>query len=159
MKAHNGGFSLIEILVVIGAIGILLGIAVPAYNGYREKSQIAAAMHDLKAIETAIIALAADSGLWPEGQAIGEINNGGGNEIYDLNDPESGLVATDGNFPNWRGPYINAVPLDPWGTNYFFDTDYRISGVDNIVLGSLGPSKCCNNQYKPDDVRLILPLK
>ncbi|MFB3061699.1 MAG: type IV pilin protein, partial [Candidatus Binatia bacterium] len=56
MKAHNGGFSLIEILVVIGAIGILLGIAVPAYNGYREKSQIAAAMHDLKAIETAIIA-------------------------------------------------------------------------------------------------------
>lgn len=159
MKAHDGGFSLIEILVVIGAIGILLGIAVPAYNGYREKSQIAAAMHDLKGIETAIIALATDTGLWPEGQAIGEINNGGSNEIYDLNDPESGLVATDGNFPNWRGPYINAVPLDPWGTNYFLDTDYRISGVDNIVLGSLGPSKCCNNQYKPDDVRLILPLK
>lgn len=76
MKAHNGGFSLIEILVVIGAIGILVGIAIPAYNGYREKADIAAAMQDLKRIETAIIALGTDTGEWPEHQNIGEINNG-----------------------------------------------------------------------------------
>ena len=31
-----GGFSLIELLVVIGIIGVLAAIAVPAYQTYRE---------------------------------------------------------------------------------------------------------------------------
>jgi len=161
MKAHNGGFSLIEILVVIGAIGILVGIAIPAYNGYREKADIAAAMHDLKRIETAIIALATDTGEWPKHQNIGEINNGGSNEIYDLSAATIGLLIDDAgtSYPNWNGPYIPAVPLDPWGHNYFLDTDYRIGGVDNVVLGSYGPEAVCNNCYNDTDIRLILPLK
>jgi len=158
-RAKDRGFTLIEILVVTGVIGILLGIAVPAYNEYREQGKIAAAKQVLKDIERAIIALATDTGRWPERQYIGYINNASGNEIYGLSDPEIGLVATDGSFSNWRGPYISAIPLDPWGKNYFLDTDYRINGDDNIVLGSLGPSQCCNNQYKPDDIRLILPCK
>jgi len=161
MKAHNGGFSLIEILVAIGAMGILLGIAVPAYNGYREKAQIAEAMHDLKRIETAIITLATDTGEWPKHQNIGEINNGGSNEIYDLSAATIGLLIDDVGtpYPNWNGPYIPAVPLDPWGHNYFLDTDYLIGGVDNIVLGSYGPGAVCNNCYNDTDIRLILPLK
>ncbi len=158
-RTKDGGFTLIEILVVVGIIGLLLGIAVPAYTGYRERSQIADAMSDLKRIETAIIVLALDTGLWPEGQDMGEINNGASNEIYDLSEPESGLVATDGNFPNWNGPYIPEIPLDPWGNRYFMDTDYRISGVDNVVLGSYGPEAVCNNCYNDTDIRLILPLK
>ena len=81
------------------------------------------------------------------------------NEIYDLSEPESGLVATDGNFPNWNGPYIPEIPLDPWGNRYFMDTDYQISGVDNVVLGSYGPEAVCNNCYNDTDIRLILPLK
>ncbi len=159
-KIKEGGFTLVEILVVIGIIGILAGIALPSYNSYKEKTKKAEAMQTLKRIETAIIALATDTGEWPDHQNIGEINTGGGNEVYDLSSADSGLVASDGNFgPNWNGPYISEIPLDPWGTHYFLDTDYRINGVDNVVLGSLGPSKCCNNQYKPDDVRLVLPLK
>ncbi len=158
-RTKDGGFTLIEILVVVGIIGLLLGIAVPAYTGYRERSQIANAMSDLKRIETAIIALALDTGLWPEGQDMGEINDISTNEIYDLSEPESGLVATDGNFPNWNGPYIPEIPLDPWGNRYFMDTDYQISGVDNVVLGSYGPEAVCNNCYNDTDIRLILPLK
>jgi len=161
MKAHHGGFSLIEVLVVIGAIGILVGIALPAYNGYREKAKIAEAQQVLKQIEVAIITLAADSGQWPNHQTLGVINNGGSNELYDLNAATIGLVTDDAGtpYPNWNGPYISTVPLDPWGTPYFLDTDYQINSVDFVVIGSLGPSKCCNNQYKPDDVRLVLPLK
>lgn len=143
----------------MGVIAILVGIAVPAYNNYIEKGKTAEAMSDLKRIETAIIAMASDTGLWPKGQAIGKINNGGSNEIYDLSQANIGLVATDGSFPNWNGPYIPSIPLDPWGNRYFFDTDYRIGGVDYVVLGSYGTGSVCNNCYNSTDIRLILPLK
>ncbi len=160
MKAHDGGFSLIEILVVIGAIGILLGIAVPAYNGYREKSQIAAAMQDLKRIETAIIALGTNTLRWPGGEPIGRE---GSSEIENLNLANAGLVtftnATD--FPNWNGPYISLVPLDPWGTHYFFDPDYDIPGGPSQVpvIGSYGPNGVGKNQYDSDDVIMRLACK
>ena len=161
LKGNTAGFTLVEILVVIGTISILAGIALPAYNSYKEKTKTAEAMQVLKRIETAIIALGTDTGQWPGHQTIGVINGGSSNEIYNLNAASAGLVSNDGGnpYPNWNGPYITSVPLDPWGTPYFFDTDYQINGVDYIVLGSLGPSKCCNNQYNPDDIRLIIPLK
>ncbi len=165
MKAHDGGFSLIEILVIIGITGILLGIAIPANNGYREKAQIAEVMHELKMIETAIIALAVDTGRWPERQFIGYVNSASSNEIYDLSKPKMGLVETDGSFgSNWRGPYISVIPPDPWGHQYFLDTDYRINGDDNIVLGSYGSVSDAtaianNNKYKDTDIRLILLCK
>jgi len=162
MKAHNGGFSLIEVLVVIGAIGILVGIAIPAYNGYRERANIAEAQQVLKDIERAVIALGTITGQWPMHLAIGVTTSGPTNEIYDLNAANAGLVADDPGtpFPNWNGPYIPLVPLDPWGNNYYFDQDYTVNGVIVPVIGSFGLDGCCPNNYNTgDDVFIVLPLK
>ncbi len=159
MKAHDGGFSLIEILVVIGAIGILVGIAIPAYNGYREKANIAEAQQVLKDIERAIIALAIDTGKWPGPMTIGTGTNV---ELDHLNYPKAGLTNNDNNdFSNWNGPYIEGVvPLDPWGSNYFFDPDYDAGGPIKVpVIGSRGPNKSAINVYDSDNVILLLPCK
>lgn len=162
MKAHNGGFSLIEFLVVIGAIGIILGIAVPAYTGFREKADIAAAMQDLKIIETAIIELALDTGEWPGHQSLGESCSCPTNEIWNLTDANVGLLADDAGtpYPNWNGPYLTSVPKDPWGMNYFLDTDYEIDGDPNrIAIGSFGPDKLGPMTYDSNNIIIEFPVK
>ncbi len=35
---NNKGFSLIEVLVTVGLVGILVGIAVPSYRGYKQNT-------------------------------------------------------------------------------------------------------------------------
>ena len=161
MREKDRGFTLIEILVVIGVVGILLGIAIPAYNGYIEKGQIAEALQVLKDIERAIIALGTDTGEWPGHNDIGEQD---GNEIWDLNAATAGLVEQDTGTPytNWNGPYITSVPKDPWGMDYYMDLDYDSNGDsirDAVAIASFGPDKCCPSSYDDNNVVIILPLK
>ena len=50
----QGGFSLVEVMIVIALIGTLVAIAVPNYIAYREKAKIAQAISDIRNIEKVI---------------------------------------------------------------------------------------------------------
>jgi len=151
------GFTLIELLVVIAIMGILSSIVLSSVNSAREKAQIGKARAEVGELRKAIALLEGDTGQWPGHKTIEDVESGGsGNELWDLNAPVVGLVATDGSFPNWQGPYIRTVPLDPWGNPYFFDTDYDIDlgggSTWAAAVGSFGPNGDGQNVYDADNI-------
>ena len=151
---NSSGYTLIELMVVICIVGILSAMAIAAYKTYLDKAKIACVLSDLREIRLAMEMLATDTETWPGPNNVGVTAN---LEVWDLNAANAGLVATNGAFPKWNGPYLDSVPQDPWGNNYFFDPDYRVDGQNEVVLGSFGPNGVGRNQYDSDDVLLVLP--
>jgi type II secretory pathway pseudopilin PulG len=170
--------TVLEIMIVVAIISILAGIAAYAISGIREKVWKEQAKQELERIAVAIEQLAFDTGKWPGGLRRTTQDK----EVWDLGSPESGLLtnppgtASGGTMfgQDWRGPYINAtdtnvwtddtIPydrrgqptfLDPWGKNYFFDSDYNIRNAGTsivVAVGCFGPNGVGQNKYDEDDL-------
>ena len=158
---NSAGFTLIELLVVISIVGILSAVVMASVNQARKNAKITKATAQVREIRKAIVMLEGDSGEWPGHKTIDDIENGAsGNEMWDLNIPEAGIVSTDGNFGNWSGPYLSMTLVDPWGNNYFFDTDYDIDPDGGqrwaTVVGSFGPNGIGQNVYDDDNIVDVL---
>ncbi|MDP2593317.1 MAG: type II secretion system protein GspG [bacterium] len=170
--ALQKGFSLVEILIVIGILSVLSTVVVTALNIARLKAQTVQAEIVINQLNIAIESLAADTGFWPgreaaaggpEPQEVGKVSCGASasnNEVQDLGDPQAGLTADSGDYTGWDGPYIREVPLDPWGNKYFFDTDYELDGYEEgeraVVIGSYGQNGVGNNLYDEDDIIRVI---
>lgn len=152
--AMFSGFTIIEFLIVIGIIALLSTIVMAGSYYARSYAKRQKAIADLSQIAKGIDNLALDTGQWPGHQTpyavcSGSCNN---NEIEDLTAAVAGLITSDGLFPGWRGPYMQILPTDPWGNNYFFDSDYTTLGAAKAVVGSYGPNGVGNNLYDEDDI-------
>ena len=152
------GFTIIEFLVVIGVIALLSTLVMGGSHYAKKYAAKKKAYADLAEIAKAIDNLALDCGQWPGHQTpyVTCNNDCSNNEIEDLSLPEAGIKQTDGLFPNWRGPYIQILSKDPWGNNYFLDTDYQIDGQIKAVVGSYGPNGRGLNEYDDDDIIYII---
>ena len=50
---QRSAFSLIELLAVLVAVGVIVGLALPRFQAYRRKAHVAAMVHDLRKLATA----------------------------------------------------------------------------------------------------------
>ena len=74
LKLSHFGFTLVEMLVVIGIIGLLASLIFPAYSAVKRKSSQAACASNMKQVGMAINLFANDNDGWlppgPDGQTI-----------------------------------------------------------------------------------------
>ena len=110
---RRGGFTLLEVMVVLFIIVTIMGLAVVAVQGRLALANRRAAFTYVKTLETAIKGYEADMGRAPT--------------------TEQGLAAlvsvpADAHNPgNWGGPYIesSATSRDPWGMEYRYASPGR----------------------------------
>lgn len=133
-------FTLVELLAVIAIIGILAGILIPALGGAQLRGKITQAKSDMRTIETALEAFAADNGGRYTGNNY-QWNNktqtkvgtkflrvtDPQNILLELCDPENSGVNCTSNrrkiryldpSQNYTGNTADPLWLDPWGGAY-----------------------------------------
>ena len=123
-RRRRGGFTLVEILVVVVIIGLLAAVIVPSVIGRIGEAKVVRARADLQSLDTALKLFKKDTGRYPtqeEGlQAL-------------LQKPQDVQV--------WTG-YLEGrrqVPKDPWGNPYaYFVTAGGTPPYEIITYGADG---------------------
>ena len=112
-RNRAGGFTLLELLVVLVILGLLAGYVAPKYFAQIGKSEVKTAKAQIVALENALDQYRVDTGHYPNAQqGLAALNTKPADEA------------------RWDGPYLKkAVPNDPWGKPY----QYRIPGEHGEV--------------------------
>lgn len=101
------GFTLVELLIVIIIIAVLAAIAIPKFANSSQRSKEAALKADLRMYRNAVDLFRTDTGAYPatlEDLAATAAPASG----KDAAGAVKAITASD-----WKGPYLQAVELDP----------------------------------------------
>lgn len=124
---RRGGFTLIEILVVIAVIAMLAALVGPSVFQHVGTAKDATARSQIQMLGAALDAYRLDNGRYPTtAQGLDALRE---------------APAADPRPSNWRGPYLRKdVPLDPWGNSYAYVSPGEVNrnGYDLVSYGADG---------------------
>lgn len=119
-ERRQGGFTLIELMVVVMILGLLAALVTPKFFGKVEQSKIKAAQAQIELFSTALDQFRLDAGRYPttsEGLDALRVKTG----------------------ENWGGPYLKKqIPLDPWGHAYAYASPGTHDEYDIVSYGADG---------------------
>jgi general secretion pathway protein G len=122
-RRSEGGFTLVEILVVITIIGLIMALVGPRVLNYLSESKVKTARIQIQSLGSALDLFYLDAGRYPSSaEGLGA------------------LVQPIGGVASWNGPYLKggSVPLDPWGKAYVYRSPGEHGAYDVVSLGSDG---------------------
>ena len=125
----QGGFTLIELMVVIVILGILAMYVAPKIMGRPDEARQVKARMDIASLETTLKLYKLDNGSYPTtDQGLQAL----------VSRPDSGSSSK-----NWReGGYLekSTVPKDPWGNEFVYLSPGAHGDFDIISYGADGVS-------------------
>lgn len=115
-----GGFTLVELLVVLAILGLLAGLVGPQVMKFLGSSKTKTAALQIEDLAATLDLYRLEVGKYPESL--------------------DALVQDPGNASNWNGPYLRKgeVPKDPWGNDYQYRAPGQHGPVDIWSLGADG---------------------
>jgi general secretion pathway protein G len=137
LRRGDSGYTLLELLVVLGILAVLTAIATPQLMGYFVKAKTQSAQVQIQHIGTALELYYMENGSYPS-ESVGL----------------KALVSAPSDATRWNGPYLKKAEnlLDPWGRPYQYS--YPASNGDYVVysLGPTGKATSASNaksQFRP----------
>ncbi len=123
MKKEQQGFTLIELMIVVAIIGILAAIAVPAYQRYTIRAQVAEGLNLTAPFKTAVSEFHDTNGAFP------------------TDNTDAGLAAPG----NYIGKYVNSVSVNGAvvSIQYGNDAHVRING-QTVILTAMNSDSGVN---------------
>ena len=149
----RSGFTLVEILITVAVIGLLGSLVSASVIKAMKTAKIKQAEIDLAKLSTAVERLVHDTLTWPNKTLR---TQPGTVPVWDLSGASAGIMATDGSYDDWRGPYYEGDLVDPWGNAYFFDPSYPVDGKLCSVIGSLGPDGRGRKTADKDNICVVV---
>jgi len=122
---HQGGFSLLEIMVVVVIIGILVATIAPNLFGETERARLTRVKVDISALEDALERYRME------------------NFHYPTTDQGLEALVTKSNLPPEpkhfkQGGYVKRLQKDPWGNEYQYISPGQTGPFDLFTLGADG---------------------
>ncbi len=125
MLATKGGFTLIEVMVVIAILSILAVMVFPKLVGRTDEARRVAALAQIKNVEQGLELYRLDNGAAPSTDQ--------GLEAL-VRKPATGVIPK-----SWReGGYLPRIPKDPWGNPYLYLSPGGHGEYDLISHGADG---------------------
>ncbi|MEQ8854691.1 type II secretion system protein GspG [Gimesia sp.] len=130
IKIHNKqqrrGFTLLEMLIVLGIILVIAAMVVPNLLGSQKKANIKATRASIHNLEQAFKLYAAENN--------GEYPQGGPEQLQLLLEP----VSSDGQAAE---PFIESLPLDAWGQMFHYEYPNNKAQSTKPAIWSSGPNQ------------------
>jgi len=137
IRRSRGGFTLLELLIVLAILGVIAAMVAPSLLGTQKAAMIKVAVQDISNIETAAKRYAVDHDAeYPNG------NDDALNMLVTPTDRDGKSIA----------PYLEKLPMDPWVQVYHYEYPSTKHKVDKPAIWSSGPNKK-NDNGSGDDVK------